>query len=184
MDVVERYYTIGAVAADPGALGELEERLREAGLEPGSLVAVVRRRDGRLARAALPGLRVREVKTGLSRRQWFEFASFYLAVTAVSVLMGAVHLPTGLAVQGVMTALCAAGLVLYHRRPRLRGLLLGMGLPEELVGDWEGAFASGFALALVAVREELFDEVREAFEETPNLSAPRAVDRRPVLWGA
>lgn len=177
---VARYYTIGAVAPDLGALRDLDGRLREVA-GPGALLAVVRRRDGRLVRAALPDVDVREVKTGLSRRQWFEFASFYLAVTAVSVLMGAVHLPTGLAVQAVMTALCAAGLFLHHRRPRLRGLLLGMGLPEEFVGDWEEGFASGFALALATVPEELFEEAREAFEEDTTLLAPRAVDRRMVL---
>ncbi|BBL78155.1 hypothetical protein RxyAA322_00090 [Rubrobacter xylanophilus] len=179
---VGRYYTIGAVAPDLGALGNLEGRLREIGAGPGALLAVVRRRDVRLVRATLPDVAVWEVKTGLSRRQWFEFASFYLAVTAVSVLMGAVHLPTGLAVQGVMTVLCAAGLILYHRRPPLRRLLLEMGLPGGFVEDWEEEFASGFALALAAVPEELFEEVREAFEADPALRAPRAVDRRPVLW--
>jgi hypothetical protein len=98
----------------------------------------------------------------------------------VSVLMGAVHLATGLAVQAVMTLAAVVGLVLYHRRPQVEKHLVGMGLPEGPAEEWAWAFPDGFALALATVTDDLFDETQEAFLEN-DLIAPLAVDRRPVL---
>jgi Fe2+ transport system protein FeoA len=177
---IVRYYTIGAVVRDLRALKELDERLEELGAVPGSLVLLVRRRDKRLAGVTLPGARTRQVESGLSRLQWFEFASTFLGVTAVSVLLGAVHLATGLIVQAVMTALAVVGLVLYHRQPRLEKKLLGMGLPENLAEEWARVFPDGFALALVTVPAELLDEAQEAFLKD-GLKAPLAVNRRVVI---
>ena len=108
-------------------------------------------------------------------------ASTYLGVTAVSVLMGTVHPPTGIAVQAVMTLVVIIGLILYHRRPHLQKKLLAMGLPEKLAEEWEGAFHEGFALALATVPSDLFDETQDAFLEDSKLGSPLAVDRRPVL---
>ena len=177
---VPRYYTIGAVVPDLGALTALDDRLADLGVEPDSLVVMTRRRDAKLVQVALPGARVRKTESGLSRAQWFEFASTFLGVTAVGVLMGAVHLPTGLVVQAVMTLVAVVGLVLYHRRPQLEKNLLGMGLPENLAAQWAEAFPAGLALALATVPAQLFDEAQEAFLED-GLRAPLAVDRRPVL---
>jgi hypothetical protein len=178
---IPRHYTVGAVARDLGALKALDERLEASGVAPGSLIVLSRRRDERLIGVTLPGARTRSVESGLSRIQWFEFASAFLGVTAVSVLMGAVHLATGLAVQSLMTLAAVAGLVLYHRRPHLEKKLLSMGLPEELAERWRAAFQQGLALALATVPAELFDEAQEAFLEDEGLEAPQAVDRRPVL---
>ena len=177
---VPRYYTIGAVAGDLGALTRLDERLGASGVGPGSLVVLCRRRDERLVGVTLPDARVRRVESGLSRAQWFELASTYLGVTAVSVLMGAVHLATGLTVQAVMTVAAVVGVILYHRRSRLDKELSGMGLPEDLADRWSGAFPDGFALALATVPADLVDEVQDAFLED-DLEAPLAVDRRIVL---
>ena len=55
------------------------------------------------------------------------------------------------------------------------------GLPENLAGEWQGAFPGGFALSLVTVPADLFDEAQDAFLEDQGLLAPQAVDRRPVL---
>ena len=178
---IARHYTVGAVARDLGALKALDERLEASGVAPGSLIVLSRRRDERLIGVTLLDARTRRVESGLSRIQWFEFASAFLGVTAVSVLMGAVHLATGLVVQSLMTLAAVAGLVLYHRRPQLGKKLLSMGLPEELAEWWTEAFQRGFALALVTVPAELFDEAQEAFLEDESLEAPQAVDRRPVL---
>ena len=178
---IPRYYTVGAVAPDLETLKALDERLEDLGVPEDSLLVLARRRDESLVRVTLPGARVRRVESGLSRRQWFEFASTYLGVTAVSVLMGAVHLPTGIVVQAVMTLAAIVGLVLYRRRPHLQKKLLGMGLPERFAGEWEDAFAEGFVLALATVPAELSDEVQDAFIEDPRLRAPLAVDRRPVF---
>jgi hypothetical protein len=176
-----RYYTVGAVARNLRALKELDERLEALGVEPGSLLVLTRRRDERLVSVTLPDARTRRVEYGLSRMQRFEFASAFLGVTAVSVLVGAVHLATGLIVQAVMVLAAVVGLVLYHRRPRLEKKLLGMGLPERPAGEWARAFPDGFAIALVTVPAELFDEAQEAFLKDEDLDAPQAVDRRPVL---
>jgi Fe2+ transport system protein FeoA len=177
---IARYYTIGAVVRDLRALKELDDRLEELGAVPGSLVLLVRRRDERLVGVTLPEARTRQVETGLSRTQWFEFASTFLGVTAVSVLMGAVHLATGLIVEAIMTVAAVVGLVLYHRQSRLEEKLLGMGLPENFAQEWAEAFPDGFALALATVPAELFDEAQEAFLKD-DLEVPLAVGRRPVL---
>ncbi len=177
---VPRYCTLGAVARDLGVLTALDERLEALGAEPGSTIVLSRWRDERLVGVALPGIRTRRVESGLSRMQWIEFASAFLGVTAVSVLMGAVHLMTGLIVQSLLTLAAVVGLVVYHRLPRLEEKLLGMGLPENLAEEWARAFPHGFALVLVTVPAELFDEAQESFLEE-GLEAPLAVDRRPVL---
>ena len=177
---IPRYHTIGAVARDLGTLKELDERLEALGVPPGSLLVLARRRDERLVGVTLPDARMRRIGAGLSRMQWFEFASAFLGVTAVSVLMGAIHLATGLAVQAVMTLAAVVGLVIYHRRLQVEKELVGMGLPEGPAEEWARAFADGFALALATVAADLFDETQEAFLEE-GLEAPLAVDRRPVL---
>ena len=178
---VPRYYTVGAVSPDLTALKSLDERLDVLGVSGESHLVLSRRRDERLVGVTLPGARTGRVESGLSRAQWFELASTYLGVTAVSVLMGAVHLPTGIAVQVVLTVACVVGLVLYHRRPQLQKKLLGMGLPERLAEEWQAAFPEGFALSLVTVPADLFDEAQDAFLEDPQLLAPQAIDRRPVV---
>ena len=167
---IPRYYTLGAVAPDLRSLKALDERLEDLGLPDGSLLVLSRRRDERLVRVTLPGARTRRVESGLSRTQWFEFASTYLGVTAVSVLMGAVHLPTGIAVQAILTLAAIVGLILYHRRPHLQNKLLAMGLPEGFAEEWEAAFPEGFALALATVPADQFDEAQDAFIEDPGLS--------------
>jgi hypothetical protein len=178
---VTRYYTVGAVARDLRSLKALDERLEDVGLAADSLLVLSRRRNERLVRVTLPGASTRRVESGLSRTQWFEFASTYLGVTAVSVLMGAVHLPTGIAVQAIITLAAIVGLLIYHRRPHLRNKLLAMGLPEGFAGNWEEAFDEGFALTLATVPAELFDETQDAFLEDADLVSPHAVDRRLVL---
>lgn len=177
---IPRYHTVGAVVPDLRSLKALDERLEDAGVSADSLLVLSRRRDERLVRVTLPDARVQRVESGLSRLQWFEFASTYLGVTAVSVLMGAVHPPTGIVVQAVMTLAAIVGLVLYHRWPHLEKKLLGMGLPEGFAKEWEGAFSDGFVLALATVPAALSDEAQDAFLEDPGLRAPLAVDRRPV----
>jgi hypothetical protein len=177
---IPRYYTIGAVAQDPRSLKALDERLEDLDVPADSLLVFSRRKDERLVSVILPGVRTRRVESGLSRTQWFEFASTYLGVTAVSVLMGAVHLPTGIAVQVVMTLAAIIGLILYHRRPHLQKNLLAMGLPEGFAEEWEAVFHHGFALALATVPTGLFDETQDAFLESPGLESPLTVDRRLV----
>ncbi|MBA3423466.1 MAG: hypothetical protein ACR2HO_07330 [Rubrobacteraceae bacterium] len=178
---IPRHYTIGAVVRDLRSLKILEERIGVLEAPPGSLVVLACRRDERLIRATIPAAEVRRVETGLSKAQWFEFASTYLGVTSVSVLMGAVHLATGLIVQSVMTLAAIIGLIIYHRRPHLQRKLLELALPDKLAGEWNAAFPDGFALVLVTVPEEDFDEAQEIFLEQDGLKAPLAVDRRPVL---
>jgi hypothetical protein len=178
---IPRYYTVGAVAPDLRSLKALDERLEDSGLPDGSLLVLLRGKDERLVRVTLPGVRTRKVESGLSRTQWFEFASTYLGVTAVSVLMGAVHLPTGIAVQAILTLAAIVGLVLYHRGPHLQNKLLAMGLPDRFAEEWEAAFPEGFALALATVPANQFEEAQDAFIEDPSLLSPLAVDRRPAL---
>lgn len=178
---IPRYYTVGAVAQDLLSLKTLDERLEDLGVPADSLMVLSRRADERLVRVTLPDARTRRVESGLSRRQWFEFASTYLGVTAVSVLMGAVHPPTGIAVQAIMTLAAIVGLVLYHRRAQLEKKLLAMGLPDRVTEEWAGAFSEGFALVLVTVSADLFDGAQDAFIDEPGLRSPLAVDRRPVL---
>ena len=177
---IPRYCTVGAVARDLGALKALDERLEALGVEPGSMVVLSRRRDERLVGVTLPGIRTRRVESGLSRMQWFEFASAFLGVTAVSVLVGAVHLMAGLVLQALLTLAAVVGLVVYHRIPRLERELLSMGLPENLGEEWARAFTHGFALVLVSVPAELFNDAQGSFLEE-GLEAPLAVDRRPVF---
>lgn len=178
---IERYYTIGAVVPDLRSLDSLDSRLEAAGVDPSSLLVLSRRRDEDLVKVTLPEAKTRVVETTLRRIQWFEFGSVYLGVTAVSVLMGAVHLPTGIIVQSVMTLAAIIGLVLFHRRPQLKRKVTGLGLPDELAEKWEQSFSSGFALALVTVPEDLFEEAQDAFLEDDSLKEPLAVDRRVVL---
>ena len=162
-------------------LKALDERLEDLGAPADSLLVFSRRKDERLVGVTLPGVRTRGVESGLSRTQWFELASTYLGVTAVSVLMGVVHPPTGIIVQAVMTLAAIIGLILYHRRPHLQKKLLAMGLPEIFAEEWEGAFNEGFALALATVSVDLFDETQDAFLKDSRLRSPLAVDRRPIL---
>ena len=178
---IPRYYTVGAVARDLRALKALDERLEDLGVSANSLLVLLRRKDERLLGVTLPGVRTLRVESGLSRTQWFEFASTYLGVTAVSVLMGAVHPPTGIIVQTVMTLAAIIGLILYHRRPHLQKKLLAMGLSERFADEWEAAFQEGFALALATVPSDHFDETQDAFLDDPGLESPLAVDRGPVL---
>jgi len=178
---VPRYFTIGAVSPDLASLMALDERLEDAGVPGDSHLALVRRRDEALVGVTLPGARTARVESGLSRAQWFELFSTYLGVTAVSVLMGAVHLPTGLAVQAFVTLAIVVGLVIYYRRPQLEKKILRMGLPERLAEEWQGAFPEGFALSPVTVPADLFAAAPDAFLDDPKLLAPQAVDRRPVV---
>jgi hypothetical protein len=178
---IPRYYTVGAVAQDLRALKALDQRLEDLRVPADSLLVLSRRKDERLVGVTLPGVRTRRVECGLSRTQWFEFASTYLGVTAVSILMGAVHPPTGIIVQIIMTLTAIIGLILYHRRLHLQEKLLAMGLPEKFAEEWEGAFNEGFALALATVSADHFDETQDAFLEDSRLRSPLAVDRRPVL---
>ena len=145
------------------------------------MLVLSRRRDERLVRVTVPAARTRRVESGLSRAQWFEFASTYVGVTAVSVLMGAVHLPTGIAVQAILTLAAIIGLIVYHRRPHLHNMLLAMGLPENFAEEWEAKFPEGFALALATIPADQFDDAQDAFTEDPRLLSPLAVDRRLVL---
>ena len=177
---IARYYTVGAVARDLGTLKTLDERLEASGIGPGALVVLARRRDERLISVTLPDARARGTESSLSRMQWFELASAYLGVTAVSVLMGAVHLATGVIVQAVMTLAAVAGLILYHKRSQIEKELLGMGLPETLAEEWAAALPDGFALALATVPADLFDEAQDAFLQE-GLKTPLAVDRRLVF---
>src|ERR671912_771294 len=114
---IPRYHTVGAVARDLGTLKELDERLETLGVPPGSVLVLARRRDESLVGVTLPDARMRSIGAGLSRTQWFEFASAFLGVTAVSVLMGVVHLATGVTVQAVMTLAAVLGLLIYPPRP-------------------------------------------------------------------
>jgi hypothetical protein len=178
---IPRYYTIGAVVPDARSLKELADRLEALELESDCVVVLARRRDERLARALLPEACVQSAQGGLSRLQWFEFASTFFSASTVSFLMGVVHLWTGLIVQAVLTVAAGVGLVVYYRRPRLEKKLLRLGMPEKLAGEWETSFSTGFALLLATVPEGIFDEAEEAFLEDDALLSPLAVDRRPVL---
>jgi hypothetical protein len=117
----------------------------------------------------------------MTRLQWFEFGSMFLAVSATALLMGAVHLATGIAVQAFMTLASIVGIVLYHRKPQVERKLVGMAMPEKLAKEWEESFSDGLALVLVTVPEEDFEEVESAFLEDSGVRSPLAVDRRPVL---
>ena len=178
---VPRYHTVGAVAQDARVLDDLGDRLASLDPAPDSLLILARRRDAELAENVLPEAHVRRVQSGLTRMQWFEFASTYFSASTVSFLMGVVHLWTGLVVQIVLTVASVVGLVTYHRRPRLEKQLLALGLPERLAEEWAGAFPSGFALVLATVPEESSEDAQDAFLADDRLASPLAVDRRPVL---
>jgi hypothetical protein len=179
---IPRYHTVGAVVPDEATLAELSGRLEGLGLGGGSVLVLARKRDERLARAISPeGAQVRRVEAGLTGIQWLEFASTFFAASTVSFLMGVVHLWTGLVVQALLTLAAIAGLIAYHRRPRVESQLLRMGLPDKLASEWAEALPSGFALVLVTTSAEDADEAEWAFLDTRNLRAPLAADRRPVL---
>lgn len=177
---IPRYYTVGAVVPDSRTLESLADRLWAQDLSPSSVVAVSRRTDRKLVGLVLPEAEVYQAESGLSRMQWTELASTYIGVTAVSVLLGAIHPPTGIIVQAVLTLAVAIGLLIYHHTPQLESKLLGMGMPERLASEWAQGFSSGSVLVLVTVPEEMFEEVQEAFEEE-KVEKPLAVDRRLVL---
>ncbi len=178
---IVRYYTVGAVVPEARLLKSLGDRLDALHLAPDSVVVLTRRRDERLTRTILPEAHVGSVESSLSRRQWLEFASTFFSASTVSFLMGVVHLWTGLVVQAVLTIAAIAGLVLYHRQPRVEKRLLSLGMPERLAREWAASFPVGFALLLVTVTEEEFDEAQGAFLEEDALLSLLAVDRRPVL---
>jgi hypothetical protein len=176
-----RYYTVGAVVPDVRSLKSLGDRLNALDLTQRSVVALTRRRDERLARAILPEAHVGSIESSLSRRQWLELGSTFFSASTVSLLMGVVHLWTGLVVQAVLTLAAVAGLVIYHRHPHVQKRLLSLGMPEHLAKEWEGSFPAGFALLLATVPEEQFEEAQSAFLQDDTLLSPLAVDRRPVL---
>lgn len=178
---ISKHYTIGAVVPDLQSLDALDERLGRVGPSLDRLLVLTRRRDERLVQVTLPDASVRRVEGGMTRLQWFEFGSMFLAVSATALLMGAVHLPTGIAVQAFMTLASVIGIFLYHRKPRVERKLVGMAMPEKLAADWEESFSEGLALVLVTVPEERFEDTEAAFLEDPGLRSPLAVDRRPVL---
>jgi hypothetical protein len=177
---IPRYYTIGAVAPGVRSLKGLADRLDALDPAPDSVCVLTRRRDERLARVFLPEARVQSAGSGLSRLQWFEFASTFFSASTVSFLLGVVHLWTGLIVQATLTIAAVAGLIVYHRRPRVEKRLVSLGMPERLATEWEASFPGGFALLLVTVPESDFDEAQSAFLEDDALLSPLAVDRRPV----
>jgi hypothetical protein len=178
---IPRYCTVGAVVPDARSLKSLGDRLDALDLAQRDVVALTRRRDERLVRAILPGAHVGSVESSLSRRQWLEFASTFFSASTVSFLMGVVHLWTGLVVQAVLTIAAVVGLVIYHRHPHVQKRLLSLGMPERLAKEWEAFFSAGFALLLVTVPEEEFEELQSAFLQDDALLSPLAVDRRPVL---
>lgn len=178
---IARYYTVGAITPDLGALKALDERLEDLDVPGEALLVLSRRRDEPTVKVSLPAAQTQKVESGLSRMQWVEFGSMFLGVTATAVLMGAIHLWTGLAVEALLVFCSAIGLFLYYRQPRLEKKLLNMGMPEKLAEQWEERFPSGFALALVTVPGESFEEIQETFLEDESLEAPLAVGRRPVL---
>jgi hypothetical protein len=178
---IARYYTVGAVVPDVGSLKELTSRIDALDLTRDLVVVLTRRRDESLTRILLPEARVRSVESGLSRRQWVEFASTFFSASTVSFLIGVVQLWTGLVVQAALTVAAVVGLVVYHRRHRVEKKLLRLGMPKLLAERWEASFPAGFALLLVTVPEEDFDEAQGAFLEDGALLSPLAVDRRLVL---
>lgn len=178
---IARYHTIGAIAPDLDAVAGLSRRIEEADGDPSSVVVFSRKQDAKTVEVALPEAESRRLSTGLNRAQRIELGSAYLGVTSVSVLMGAVHLPTGITVQAVITLAVIVGLFIYSRRPKLLKQITGLGLPSGIASRWDRGFRDGFALVLAVVPEEDFDDVQDAFLEDGSLREPLAVDRRPVL---
>src|SRR5215207_3263482 len=117
---IPRYHTVGAVAQDLQALKALDERLEDLGVPADSILVLSRREDERLVGVTLPDVRTRRVESGLSRMQWFELASTYLGVTAVSVLMGAGGPWAGISVQAVWTFVVSIGIIHCHRKPHFQ----------------------------------------------------------------
>src|SRR5918998_4363273 len=142
---IPRYYTVGAVVPDARSLKSLGDRLDALDLVQRDVVALTRRRDERLARAILPEAHVGSVESSLSRRQWLELGSTFFSASTVSILMGVVHLWTGLVVQAVLTLASVAGIYLYRRMPRLERVLLGFGFPDRFAKEWTAVFPAGFA---------------------------------------
>ncbi|MGI8650908.1 MAG: hypothetical protein ACR2KW_11120 [Rubrobacter sp.] len=179
---IMRYHTIGAIAPNLDSVAGISERTGDAGADPSSVVVLSRRRDAKTVSVALPEAESRGLNTSLTRAQRVELGSAYLGVTSVSVLMGAVHLPTGIIVQTVMTLAVIVGLILYSRRPKLVKQVVALGLPRTLAEKWEAGFDSdAFALVLTVIPEEDFDDIQAAFLEDDSLREPLAIDRRPVL---
>ena len=179
---IPRYHTVGAVAPDARSLKDLGDRLGALDLASScDVVVLARRGDEPLARNLLPEAEVRRAESGLTARQWLEFGSTFFSASTVSFLMGVVHLWTGLVVQALLTLASVVGLVVAHRRPRLEGQLLRLGLPGGFAKEWAAAFPSGFALVLATVPEALSGDAQEAFLEGGDLVSPLAIDRRPVL---
>lgn len=177
-----RYHTLGAVAPGLPALKGLDERLENEGVPQESLFVLARKRDLPVIGVALPDVRMGKVESSLTKMQWFEFGSMFLGVTATAVLMGAIHLWTGITVEALLIIGSIIGLVLYHKRPRLRRELRRMALPEDLASEWEERFLSGgFALVLATVPDDKFEDAQDAFLEDDSLEAPLAIDRRPVF---
>lgn len=177
---VSRYHTIGAAVRDLRALKSLEEWFEALDAPQSPLVVMVHGRDEKVAHATLPAAMVMRGDTGLSRMQWIEFGSIFFTASTVSFMMGVVHFLTGVIVQAVLVLGSLAGLILYHRRSRLRDRLLAMALPENVVDEWDSSFRSGFAVALVTVSEELLDEAQEVFLQD-GFETPLAVSQRMVL---
>ena len=177
---ITKYHTVGAVAPDARSARDLGGRLGRL-VEPSSVVVLARRGDERLAKNLIPDAEVRRVEGGLSRRQWFEFASTFFSASTVSFLLGVVHMWTGIVTQAILTLASIIGIILYSRRPRLEKQLLRLGLPDRLAGEWAEVFPHGFALVLATVPEELSEEVQEAFLADGGLVSPLAMDRRPVF---
>jgi hypothetical protein len=178
---IVRYYTVGAIVPNVRSLKGLGDRLETLDLASDSIVVLTRRRDKPLAQAVLTEAHVESLESGLSRRQWLEFASTFFSASTVCFLMGVVHLWTGLVVQVLLTVASVVGLVIYHRRSHLQERILSLGMPEHFAGEWETTFPAGFALVLATVPEDLFDEAQGVFLEDEGLLSPLAVDRRPVL---
>ncbi|AHY47434.1 Hypothetical Protein RradSPS_2151 [Rubrobacter radiotolerans] len=177
------YRTIGAVVRDLGTLAGISGRATRE-VPEARLVVLARRRDRREVEATLPEAEFRALAAGLTRAQKLELGSAYLGVTAVSVLMGAVHLPTGVAVQLAVTLAVVVGLFLYTRRPRIVRQLVGLGLPQKVAERWQQSFdASSFALALLVAPDRSFDDAHDAFlaDGAGGLREPLVFDRRPVL---
>lgn len=106
------------------------------------------------------------IEDGLSRKQWFEFASVFFSGSTVSFFMAVVHLWTGLLVQVVLTVVAVIGLAVYHRRPCVEKELLRLGISERLAGEWEDSFPADFALLMAAVPKSTSTMLRARFSKT------------------
>src|SRR3954467_5940079 len=134
---IPRYYTVGAIVPNGRSLKVLGDRLDTLDLASDYIVGLTRRRDKRLAQAVLTEAHVESLESGLSRRQWLEFASTFFSASTVCFLMGVVHLWTGLVVQVLLTVAAVAGLIVHHSRSHLQQRVLRLGMPEHFAGEWE-----------------------------------------------